>query len=364
MTLTEFRQLITTCCDVEDLRTFCFDLNIDYESLRGEGKVAKVRELVHYAVRANRLPDLVAKLVETRPHIAWQEVLTSNQMAAPIHVLRSPILWLVGGGILLLAGVIFVLVMMSGTGVMTLWFSQSDSLTTPSPTLIPTGIATARASLAETVERISPTTPVVSPMPIPTQTKLAVVAYQVIRLDSVGNSSLDLLSPPSGDVILSGVPFYISSSIFKSQASPIPHNDSPTIVQLPINLSGAFRLHILLNTGNGFNPFYGRPVGRVVVHCGGGSLILAELTMGIHIREWHRADNVVSMASQTQQVWAGAIADSPHLNGHIDMLTLDLPEDCHNNRFTLLEILDTSVDTVGSLDPALNLIGVTVEYHQ
>ena len=76
------------------------------------------------------------------------------------------------------------------------------------------------------------------------------------------------------------------------------------------------------------------------------------------------ADNVVSAASRPQQVWTGEIADFPGLTGHIDMLSLDLPESCQNGRLTALEIVDSSTETIGSLDPALNIIGITVEYYQ
>jgi hypothetical protein len=41
-----------------ELRDLCFELDIDYESLPGEGKAAKVRELVTYCQRRDRLVDL------------------------------------------------------------------------------------------------------------------------------------------------------------------------------------------------------------------------------------------------------------------------------------------------------------------
>jgi hypothetical protein len=50
--------------------------------------------------------------------------------------------------------------------------------------------------------------------------------------------------------------------------------------------------------------------------------------------------------------------------GYIDMLTLDLPEACQNGTLTAVEVIDTSSSSVGSLDPALNLVGLTVENRQ
>ena len=42
------RQTLVKLYDLEELRTLCMDLNVDYDSLRGEGKAAKARELVLY----------------------------------------------------------------------------------------------------------------------------------------------------------------------------------------------------------------------------------------------------------------------------------------------------------------------------
>ena len=38
-----------------ELRDLCFDLGVDYESLAGEGKSAKARELIAYLQRRGRL---------------------------------------------------------------------------------------------------------------------------------------------------------------------------------------------------------------------------------------------------------------------------------------------------------------------
>jgi hypothetical protein len=46
------------------------------------------------------------------------------------------------------------------------------------------------------------------------------------------------------------------------------------------------------------------------------------------------------------------------------MLTIELPTTCQEGRLNGLEIVDTSRETTNSLDPALNLVAVTVEYDQ
>jgi hypothetical protein len=104
--------------------------------------------------------------------------------------------------------------------------------------------------------------------------------------------------------------------------------------------------------------------GRVVAYCDGVAIPVADLQLGRDLREWHMADNVVSSASRPRQVWSGAIRAFPNLSGHYDMLSLDLPGACQSGRLTALELVDSSASTVNSLDPGLNLVGVTVEHYQ
>lgn len=55
--------------DLEELRTLCFQIGIDYDDLRGEGKTAKARELITYLERRQRVPELVHALRKYRPDI-------------------------------------------------------------------------------------------------------------------------------------------------------------------------------------------------------------------------------------------------------------------------------------------------------
>jgi hypothetical protein len=158
------------------------------------------------------------------------------------------------------------------------------------------------------------------------------------------------------------VPFQLSRMIFKSQASTSPHDDYPTSLRLKEEVPHAQRVHLLLNTGNGFTEFEGQVIGQVVAYCNNAPTVVADLRLGREVREWHSANNVVSTASHARQVWSGYILSTPGEKGYIDMLSLDLPVACQEGWLTAIEVTDTSVDTAGFLDPALNLTGVTVEY--
>lgn len=56
--LTDLRQKLIDRYSLEDLRTLCFDLGVDYENLPGEGKSAKARELVTHLQRKGRISEL------------------------------------------------------------------------------------------------------------------------------------------------------------------------------------------------------------------------------------------------------------------------------------------------------------------
>ncbi|MCB9420966.1 MAG: PD40 domain-containing protein [Ardenticatenaceae bacterium] len=79
MTWAQFRRLISQHFDVEELRTLCFDLNVDYDALRGDGKEAKVRELAALFRRNGRLPELLDALTNMRPLVPWQELTTGGR---------------------------------------------------------------------------------------------------------------------------------------------------------------------------------------------------------------------------------------------------------------------------------------------
>ena len=69
--LTRLRQVLDERFDVGELRTFCFDLGIDYDNLPGERKADKARELISYLERHNRLSHLVVLGKARRPDISW-----------------------------------------------------------------------------------------------------------------------------------------------------------------------------------------------------------------------------------------------------------------------------------------------------
>jgi DNA-binding NtrC family response regulator len=69
--LAGLRLILETCFDEGELRALCFDLDVDYESLLGEGKANKARELVSFLERRDRVPELVRIGRQMRPGASW-----------------------------------------------------------------------------------------------------------------------------------------------------------------------------------------------------------------------------------------------------------------------------------------------------
>jgi len=68
---TQLRQVIEQSFDEEELRTLCFDLNVDYDTLPGRGKAAKARELISYFLRREQVQKLAACIQQQRPNASW-----------------------------------------------------------------------------------------------------------------------------------------------------------------------------------------------------------------------------------------------------------------------------------------------------
>lgn len=75
----QLRQMLTTYFSEDELLVLCFDLNVDSESFRGEGKTRLVVELIQHMARNGRLPELIQTCQQRRPQAAWDDLLAAAQ---------------------------------------------------------------------------------------------------------------------------------------------------------------------------------------------------------------------------------------------------------------------------------------------
>ncbi len=90
MDLPQLRDFLVSYFNDNELRDLCFDLGIDYESLPGEGKAAKARELVDYCRRYDRLSDLEAACQRLRPKAFKDSPTASAGSATPSKAQEQP----------------------------------------------------------------------------------------------------------------------------------------------------------------------------------------------------------------------------------------------------------------------------------
>lgn len=73
--LTKLRECIVIYFNESEIKDVCFDLQVDYESLSGQGKSDKARELVAFFKRRGQIDELVSLLCQQRPKIAILDLL-------------------------------------------------------------------------------------------------------------------------------------------------------------------------------------------------------------------------------------------------------------------------------------------------
>ncbi len=84
------REILVERFSGQELRALCFDLNVDYEDLPGEGKTDKALALIAYSERHDRLAELVRVGKKQRPAIAWPGEVFTQEDTAPVLPRSSP----------------------------------------------------------------------------------------------------------------------------------------------------------------------------------------------------------------------------------------------------------------------------------
>lgn len=164
MDWSEFRQQVTLAFNEDELHTLCFDLHIDYESLSGNNKNVKVRELIALMRRQNRVPELVSVLNDARPHIAWGSVLETNASPAIGHE-NMPDVRLVAAlalGLVVVAIIVFLFLQTQPT-------PETAVTELTSATEVPasepvTAVSTAAPASTNTPLAVGATSPVIAPV--------------------------------------------------------------------------------------------------------------------------------------------------------------------------------------------------------
>ncbi len=71
MNISRLRRGLIEYFNEDELESLCFDLQVDHESLPGETKAGKARELIRYLGRRGRLRELEDMVHQLRPNVNW-----------------------------------------------------------------------------------------------------------------------------------------------------------------------------------------------------------------------------------------------------------------------------------------------------
>ena len=238
----------------------------------------------------------------------------------------------------------------------------------PSPTTdaraTAAALATAVAGQVATALTVKPTPTATSTVtPLPTQVRT--LRFHAVPLRPYANASTQegYVSPPLGSVELGGVWFELPAGLnsITTQAEPLP--GYPTrLVFSGLDIRSPKSVHLLLTGGNARRTYADQVVGQLVLMFENNPPVYVDLILGWNLREWkvYGEHNVTWIKdAHTRQVWSGANRHDSGL-GVIDMITVPLAENLSDGRLLAIEIFDLSAETVGSLDPAINIIGISV----
>lgn len=78
MDLPHLRSLISDSFNESELKDLCFELGLDYETISGDEKLSKIRELIMQMNRVGRVEELVQTCADKRPHLSWPGIVRSE----------------------------------------------------------------------------------------------------------------------------------------------------------------------------------------------------------------------------------------------------------------------------------------------
>jgi hypothetical protein len=201
---------------------------------------------------------------------------------------------------------------------------------------------------------LTPTSPA---LPSTSAEQIVVVPLAVVANAGTNDGYVD---PPQGNVVFSRVNFYLGQGeSATTQAASLPAN--PTRVSLPVNTTSPEAVYLLLTGGNLSSRFAGQTVGRVRLVFDDGRVHTVDVVAGHNLREWKHYGDVLTRTTSPDltEVWRGANRFDPG-PAVIDMLRVAVPAELQSGHMVAVEVLDLSTETVGDLDPALNVLGLSI----
>ena len=209
-------------------------------------------------------------------------------------------------------------------------------------------------------------------MPSPTATNTTNSSFYQVSISHISQltrpevTGVGSLEPGLHDLLDIKIPFdigWLATTQCNYTANRPTQLSLDTFVPKPINV------YIILN-GTGANQKDGGQVGIIRLTFSDGWSSDTSVRFGVNIRNWALGRDPYAIVTTTSPSIREALRGPVYLpppedkivTGVIDVLTIPIPTERQQAELTRVEILDTTVEKTGLIDPCMHVSGITVEY--
>lgn len=197
------------------------------------------------------------------------------------------------------------------------------------------------------------------------------IVPDIIDLSSIFNYPLDYLiaGPGVGQHSWQGIPYQVTPRMFESQHEL--RENLPVEATVRKNVASPYRIHVFMVGGYVEPQQRDQKVGEIRLQFQRGQPIVTPIIAYQNIREgWQY---VAAPADQTRMEspncnceWNNVYTESQERNGQaaygfLDMVTIPIPVDLQSDTLVSVTFVDTSLQTIHSIDPGLMVIALTID---
>lgn len=253
------------------------------------------------------------------------------------------------------------------------WYStaqETAAVHTPTAEVMLDANPTATETATVTATIPTSPTPTLTVTPAPTGSGTAVLPLPAAtqQFTTISMKAASFLATPETNLgltpgihRLADIPFEVGWKV--STQCERHAEEYQTAVDINVSIDNPHYLYLLIQAGQALRQDEGKAMGEIQLVFADGRVLIEPLVIGYNIRDWRRnlPDLYINTltAFDAQEAWEGSTAEG--IDGRIDLLTLTIPEPLQSQTLQNIQLVDTSVDTIGSLDPCIHVMAMTVE---
>jgi hypothetical protein len=255
--------------------------------------------------------------------------------------------------------------------------SPTENVEALPATSVPTEIPDPTEPPPATDTPLPTNTPTATMVPIPEGETVHAIEegrYYLLDLGSVATSPLGwVITPPTGEVTLEGVPFMIRNGdkvVIETQQHFLP--DNPTDVVLEVDIEDPSKVFVLMVGAGGYagvqEDWAWEEFGQIILWFEDGSNHSTPIVACENIREtwtYMHDEYGLEVCAPDGGEWVNVWQEAQDRGGEgafafIDRYEIDVPSSLSSSRLVAIQILDTSEEMVDSKSPSILICGITV----